>query len=314
MRRSSSWAPRPRCKGGRSDATTSGGCSLPDRRTCSSRSSRWSFPPAPAPRPSGTVNGCGGCARSPRHRTIPRRTRLARLLDGRMGKTLVFVQPRASVYHLVRRLRGHRVAAVTGERGWFGSDPAPRQEVLRAFAPRAQGASRPAPALETNVLIASDLLSEGLNLQDAVRVIHYDLPWSPARLAQRVGRIDRLGSPHGAIETVTFLPPAPLAEALRLEERLAAKTRMQSSVASAHLETIAGPEAAAGLDWCDRLDSLAQRRSAVASHGSCSAVAGAAPAVVLIVRIGGVAGALLAGRGGARPHSTGGPPQLQLTP
>src|SRR2546425_3587253 len=66
----------------------------------------------------------------------------------------------------MRRLRGRRVAAVTGERGWFGSVPARREEVLRAFAPRAQGASLPALALETNVLIATDLLSEGLNLQD----------------------------------------------------------------------------------------------------------------------------------------------------
>ena len=43
--------------------------------------------------------------------------------------------------------------------------------------------------METDVLIATDLLSEGLNLQDAARVVHYDLPWSPARLAQRVGRM-----------------------------------------------------------------------------------------------------------------------------
>src|SRR5207249_5044257 len=86
-----------------------------------------------------------------------------------------------------------------------------RGEVLRAFAPRAQGAPSPAPALETDVLIATDLLSEGLNLQDAVRVIHYDLPWSPARLTQRVGRIDRAGSPHARIETITLLPAPPLA-------------------------------------------------------------------------------------------------------
>ena len=75
----------------------------------------------------------------------------------------------------------------------------------------------------TFVLIATDLLSEGLNLQDAGRVIHYDLPWSPARLAQRVGRIDRAGSPHERIETVTFLPPPPLANALAMERRLVAK-------------------------------------------------------------------------------------------
>jgi len=97
--------------------------------------------------------------------------------------------------------------------------------VLRAFAPVAQGAPPPPPTLTTDLLIATDLLSEGLNLQDAERVVHYDVPWSPARLAQRVGRVDRLGSPHAGIASVTFLPPEPLAAALALEERLAAKVQ-----------------------------------------------------------------------------------------
>src|SRR5207302_3738939 len=125
----------------------------------------------------------------------PKADALARMLAGRGGKTIVFVQPRATVRHLLRGLHGHRVAAVMGDRGWFGGERSTRADVLRAFSPVAQGATgRPPAALETDVLLATDLLSEGLNLQDAVRVIHYDVPWSPARLAQRVGRIDRAGS------------------------------------------------------------------------------------------------------------------------
>ena len=165
---------------------------------------------------------------------------------------------------------------MTGERGWFGSEPARREDVLRAFAPRAQGAPLPALALETNVLIATDLLSEGLNLQDAGRVIHYDLPWSPARLAQRVGRVDRAGSPHVRIETVTFLPPPPLADALAMERRLVAKRHMQCQAG-------AGPR---GLDWCDRLQGLADRAGPPAAPGTCAAVVAAEPAVVLVVRLG----------------------------
>src|SRR5205814_75404 len=84
----------------------------------------------------------------------PKADALARLLDGRAAKTVVFVQSRATVHHLVRHLRGHRLAAVTGERGWFGSGPAGREEVLRAFAPQAQGAPPPARALETDVPVA----------------------------------------------------------------------------------------------------------------------------------------------------------------
>jgi superfamily II DNA/RNA helicase len=128
--------------------------------------------------------------------------------------------------------------------------------VLRAFAPIAS--ERPTPAaVATDVLIATDLLSEGLNLQDAARVVHYDIPWSPARLAQRVGRIDRLGSRHAAIETVTFLPPEPLAGAIALEGRLARKAAQQWSAGSAALETPAGAGAAGALDWCDRLQEVA---------------------------------------------------------
>ncbi len=225
----------------------------------------------------------------------PKADALARLLDGRAGKTVLFVQSRATVHHLVRRLRGHRVAAVTGERGWFGSGPAGREEVLRAFAPQAQGAPPPARALETDVLVATDLLSEGLNLQDASRVIHYDLPWSPARLEQRVGRIDRAGSPHGRIETVTFLPPQSLADALTMERRLVAKRRLQARAG-------AGPD---GLDWCDRLYGLAARAGSPATPGACAAVPSAEPAVVLVVRLGGLVEGVVVTGAGARADPAG---------
>src|SRR5207237_5981500 len=206
----------------------------------------------------------------------------------RGDKTIVFVQPRATVRHLLRRLRGNRVAAVMGDRGWFGGERSTRADVLRAFSPVAQGATgRPPAALETDVLLATDLLSEGLNLQDAVRVIHYDVPWSPARLAQRVGRIDRAGSPHAHIETVTFLPPAALAGALAIERRWLAKTRAQAETGAAQIELADGGSAAA-FDWCDRLQQLAGRAGRPATRGGCVAVAAAeGGAVVLLVRLAG---------------------------
>src|ERR1041384_1329898 len=120
---------------------------------------------------------------------------------------MVFTDAQPTARYLLRRLSHRRGAAGVGHVGRFASGDAPRQDVLRAFAPRAQGAAGPAAALQTDVLIATDLLSEGLNLQDAERVVHYDLPWSPARLAQRVGRIDRLGSSHGSIAAGTLSPP-----------------------------------------------------------------------------------------------------------
>jgi hypothetical protein len=183
---------------------------------------------------------------------------------------------------------------VFGTAATFAAGEATRHEVLRAFAPAAQAASSPAPALETDLLIATDLLSEGLNLQDAERVVHYDVPWSPARLAQRVGRVDRLGSPHLGIATVTFLPPEPLAGALELEERLAAKVRAQVAMGAAQVETARGRmEESPGLDWCDRLAELARRPGAAAPAGTWAAVRGAREATVLIVRIGGLVEAIV---------------------
>jgi hypothetical protein len=219
-------------------------------------------------------------------REDPKADALERLLERRDRKTIVFVQARATLRYLLRRLttsgKGMRIAAVLGRTGLLGREPAGRDEVLRAFAPLAQGAPAPTAALATDVLLATDLLSEGLNLQDAGRVIHYDLPWSPARLAQRVGRIDRAGSRHARIATVTFLPPRPLAAALAIERRLIQKTRAQARAG-------AGPRA---LDWCDRLQHVARAQAAPAA--AWTAVAGPEDAAVLVVRIGHLTAALVA--------------------
>ena len=224
----------------------------------------------------------------------PKADALAALLGQRPGKTIVFVEAAATVRHLLRCLRGRRVAGVVGETALFAGGPGGRAEALRAFAPLAQGAGPPPAALETDVLIATDLLSEGLNLQDAARVIHYDLPWSPARLAQRVGRIDRLGSPHGRIETVTFLPHPAIERALAVERRMAAKVAAQQAAGAAQVESPSGQvSGAAGLDWCDRLQSLAAHAEPPAAAGACAAVGGHEPAVVLVIRIGALVEALV---------------------
>jgi hypothetical protein len=97
-----------------------------------------------------------------------------------------------------------------------------RDELLALFAPRAQGARTPTAHERVTLLLATDLLSEGVNLQDASVVVHLDLPWNPARLAQRLGRVRR---PGGAPEVTSYLmtPPASAAMLLRAEERLRAK-------------------------------------------------------------------------------------------
>ncbi|HHH41555.1 MAG TPA: helicase, partial [Chloroflexi bacterium] len=97
-----------------------------------------------------------------------------------------------------------------------------KAEVVGRFAPRANPEHRPPEGTpEIRVLIATDVLSEGLNLQDCARVVSYDLHWNPVRLIQRFGRIDRIGSEHDVIYAYNFLPETELERNLGLREKLA---------------------------------------------------------------------------------------------
>jgi hypothetical protein len=210
----------------------------------------------------------------------PKALRLGQVLSRRHPKSIVFTSSRATARYLLRALQPrHRVAAVMGAHGLLPSGSVPVAEVLAAFAPTAAGVASPRAALSIDVLIATDLASEGLNLQDASRVIHYDLPWTSARLAQRVGRIDRIGSAHPRIQVVTFLPPAPLADAIGFEARLLTKARVGRR---------------AGLfDWCDRLQALVR-----GDEAAVCTVGGDEEATLLVLSVGGLAEALVVRKSG----------------
>ena len=139
-------------------------------------------------------------------------------------KVLVFTQYRDTARHLYELLRArHRCALIDGTGAMLGAQSCDRLTVVRCFAPRANGAPVPPAHRTIDVLIATDVLSEGFNLQDASVVISYDLPWNPIRLVQRVGRVDRLGSPHPSVASYYFLP-GDLERYLGLVERIAQKT------------------------------------------------------------------------------------------
>ena len=74
------------------------------------------------------------------------------------------------------------------------------------FAPKANPEYQLRGESELCTLIATDVLAEGLNLQDGDKIINYDLHWNPVRLIQRFGRIDRIGSEHDVIYGFNFLP------------------------------------------------------------------------------------------------------------
>ena len=232
----------------------------------------------------------------------PKAMALARFLEPRDGKTIVFVQAAATLQHLRRRLpRSLRLAALCGASGWLGADRASRFDVLAAFAPHSLGVTPPPEREQADVLLATDLIGEGLNLHDAKRVIHYDLPWSPARLAQRVGRVDRLGSPHASVETVSFLPVESLARASDIEARLAAKVAIQMRGGAAQIETTSGGRAgSAPFDWCDRLHQFAGEAAPVIPGGVHATVAAARDAVVLVIALGPDVEAIVVADGVAR--------------
>ena len=73
---------------------------------------------------------------------------------------------------------------------------------------------------ELNTVIATDVLAEGLNLQDCDNMINYDLHWNPVRLIQRFGRIDRIGAEHDVVYGFNFLPETGLERNLGLHETL----------------------------------------------------------------------------------------------
>ena len=96
------------------------------------------------------------------------------------------------------------------------------ESLLTLFAPRAKEKSKimPEEQEEIDVLIATDCISEGQNLQDCDYLINYDIHWNPVRIIQRFGRIDRIGSPNESIQLVNYWPDISLDEYINLKERV----------------------------------------------------------------------------------------------
>lgn len=87
-----------------------------------------------------------------------------------------------------------------------------------------------------DILIATDCLSEGQNLQDADMQVNYDIHWNPVRLIQRFGRIDRIGSPNESISCVNFWPAKSFEEYLHLETRIQNRMLIMNIVGSETLD------------------------------------------------------------------------------
>jgi superfamily II DNA/RNA helicase len=156
-------------------------------------------------------------------------------------KVMIFSEFGDTARYLEQQLKEAGVAGVAQIDSGTQGD---RVKLIQRFAPyyneSSSGQLAAEGKAEIRVLISTDVLSEGLNLQDATRLINYDLHWNPVRLMQRIGRIDRRMNPdieakiikdhpdqeslRGTVAYWNFLPPGELDDLLRLYNRVSHKT------------------------------------------------------------------------------------------
>jgi superfamily II DNA or RNA helicase len=153
-------------------------------------------------------------------------------------KVLIFTEFADTARYLRAQLEARGITAIEQVDSAAKRD---RADVIRRFAPYYNGCtSKELGKSEIRILISTDVLSEGLNLQDATRLINYDLHWNPVRLMQRIGRVDRRLDPEaekklvadhpeqeplrGKVAYWNFLPPEELNELLHLYSLVSHKT------------------------------------------------------------------------------------------
>jgi len=160
--------------------------------------------------------------------------RLKALIDRELSdqKVLIFSQYVPTVTHLFEQLTGENPA--TTSTGKLDRDPEKPtvgfvhggsgfdERIVERFAPEAQNADVGASE-EIDILLATDVLGVGQNLQDARVLVNYDLHWNPMKMEQRIGRIDRITTKHDELWIYNFAPTGDLRKQLGLIERIEEK-------------------------------------------------------------------------------------------
>jgi superfamily II DNA or RNA helicase len=174
-------------------------------------------------------------------------------------KVLIFSEFMTTARYLRRELEN---AGIKGVEEIDSASKIDRGVAIQRFAPYYNGTTSAKLTAdghaETRILISTDVLSEGLNLQDATRLINYDLHWNPVRLMQRIGRVDRRLNPEieakiiadhpdhaelrGKVIYWNFLPPDDLDDLLRLYSRVSSKTLRISKVFGIEGKKLLKPE------------------------------------------------------------------------
>ncbi|MDW3192650.1 MAG: helicase-related protein [Cytophagales bacterium] len=146
-------------------------------------------------------------------------------------KAIVFTAFADTANYLYENLHSHlknefdlHTALITGSRRVCTSRkvPADLNAVLTCFSPFSKGKAQLYPDIDDSIdlLIATDCISEGQNLQDCDYLINYDIHWNPVRIIQRFGRIDRIGSTNTSITMVNFWPDVTLDNYINLKQRV----------------------------------------------------------------------------------------------
>ncbi len=161
-------------------------------------------------------------------------------INGSNRKVLIFTAFADTANYLYDQLSGRilddcglHTALITGSTEGKCTLPKLRctfNDILTYFSPLSKGrdAIHPNDTREIDVLIATDCISEGQNLQDCDYLINYDIHWNPVRIIQRFGRIDRIGSKNDVIQLVNYWPDMELDEYIKLKGRV--ESRMKATV------------------------------------------------------------------------------------
>jgi len=145
-------------------------------------------------------------------------------------KVLVFSQFADTVDYLAGQLKARGVQALEGVTG-DSDDPT---TIAYRFSPVSnEKRDRVSPGKELRVVVATDVLSEGQNLQDCSVVVNFDLPWAIIRLIQRAGRVDRIGQKSDTILCYSFLPADGVERIIRLRSRVRQRLQENAEVVGA---------------------------------------------------------------------------------
>ena len=133
--------------------------------------------------------------------------------------------------------------------------------ILSNFAPRARNRGGAEAGADVDLLIATDCISEGQNLQDCDTVLNYDIHWNPVRIIQRFGRVDRIGSRNKSVQMINYWPTSDMDVYLKLESRVQSRMALADIAASGDEDPFTEKDAQLELNFRD--DQLLRLREEV---------------------------------------------------